>query len=472
MAEPSENKEGDEGAFVIMPFDPRLQYRDEVKKEKGGKTGRLKTRWEKIVEVLSRKIETPEELIQAHVDLLTTTSKNPHDQFFGLQLFFKKHFSKEESQEFFTDLLPKIQQLALSMPDIVPHQIPILHQGVEGQVTLSKHAVAALMAGAFFCLFPPQSYEKEHFPTFSFAGLYGIVWATGGYPDHQAHKLKCHLNYFRRVLKRTPKGNITFVRRVLQEKVDWNASNTPLRGVEVHAEGIIEDADGALHADFANQFLGGGALEGGCVQEEIMFTVQNELCAGMLFCTTMNKKEAILMIGSEQYSEYKGYGGNFEYVGNFRCHKERDEQGRKKNYVVAIDALDFRMQDSSFQFKAIAKKRELNKAYIGFLPTSEEKERAAESGGIAPIATGNWGGGAFRGDRPLKAVLQWLAASEAGRDTLYYSFKQADVTDPFAKLVKTLRQREVTVGQCYRALRAWDNTSAKDLFKYLMDTCK
>jgi hypothetical protein len=89
------------------------------------------------------------------------------------------------------------------MPDIVPHQIPILHQGEEGQVTLSKHAVAALMAGAFFCLFPPQSYEKENFPIFSFAGLYSIVWSTGGYPDHQAHKLKCHLNYFRRVLKRS-----------------------------------------------------------------------------------------------------------------------------------------------------------------------------------------------------------------------------------------------------------------------------
>jgi poly(ADP-ribose) glycohydrolase len=206
------------------------------------------------------------------------------------------------------------------------------------------------------------------------------------------------------IFRLAPKGNITFIRKVLQEKIDWNACNTPLRGVQVHAEGIIEDADGALHADFANQFLGGGALEGGCVQEEIMFTVQNELCAGMLFCTSMNKTEAILMIGSEQYSDYKGYGGKFEYVGNFKCRKERDEQRRKKNYIVAIDALDFRMQDSSYQFKPVAKKRELNKAYIGFLPTAEEKERAAETGEIAAIATGNWGGGAFRGDKPLKAV--------------------------------------------------------------------
>lgn len=49
--------------FAIMPFDPRLQYRDEVTADKGGKTGRLKTRWEKVVQVLSRKIETTEDFI-------------------------------------------------------------------------------------------------------------------------------------------------------------------------------------------------------------------------------------------------------------------------------------------------------------------------------------------------------------------------------------------------------------------------
>jgi hypothetical protein len=34
----------------------------------------------------------------------------------------------------------------------------------------------------------------------------------------------------------------------------------------------IEDFYGDLKADFANKFLGGGALMSGCVQEEIMFT--------------------------------------------------------------------------------------------------------------------------------------------------------------------------------------------------------
>lgn len=33
----------------------------------------------------------------------------------------------------------------------------------------------------------------------------------------------------------------------------------------------IEDYYGCLKADFANKYLGGGALTYGCVQEEIMF---------------------------------------------------------------------------------------------------------------------------------------------------------------------------------------------------------
>lgn len=37
-------------------------------------------------------------------------------------------------------------------------------------------------------------------------------------------------------------------------------------------EASIEEYFGEIKADFANKFIGGGALGQGCVQEEIMFT--------------------------------------------------------------------------------------------------------------------------------------------------------------------------------------------------------
>jgi hypothetical protein len=38
------------------------------------------------------------------------------------------------------------------------------------------------------------------------------------------------------------------------------------------------------------------------------------------------------------------------------------------------------------------------------------------------LATGNWGCGAYGGDPQYKLLLQWLAASYAGRDLIYFPF--------------------------------------------------
>lgn len=50
-------------------------------------------------------------LQQAMVDLLTVKTKNPEHLFFGLNRFLTKYMTKEESEDFFSNLLPKIQQL-------------------------------------------------------------------------------------------------------------------------------------------------------------------------------------------------------------------------------------------------------------------------------------------------------------------------------------------------------------------------
>ena len=45
-----------------------------------------------------------------------------------------------------------------------------------------------------------------------------------------------------------------------------------------------------------------------------------------------------------------------------------------------------------------------------------------------PIATGNWGCGAFMGDPQLKSLLQWMAASRQRAPVLYYyTFENKDV---------------------------------------------
>lgn len=55
--------------------------------------------------------------------------------------------------------------------------------------------------------------------------------------------------------------------------------------------------------------------------------------------------------------------------------------------------------------------RETIKAYCAFSVRGEE----CAAWDAAPVSTGNWGCGAFGGDKYLKCLIQWLAASQAGR---------------------------------------------------------
>ncbi len=72
----------------------------------------------------------------------------------------------------------------------------------------------------------------------------------------------------------------------------------------------------------------------------------------------------------------------------------RDAWGRKLCHVVAMDAIAFYNRNSQYTMKNM--KRELIKAYTCF------RIPAAVSDPKSGIATGNWGCGAFNGNKELK----------------------------------------------------------------------
>lgn len=63
---------------------------------------------------------------------------------------------------------------------------------------------------------------------------------------------------------------------------------------------------------------------------------------------------------------------------------------------------------------------------------------------MLPLATGNWGCGAFRGDPELKAALQILAASQAGRDVIYFTFGDDCLKKKLEEMYEVMRK--CTVG--------------------------
>lgn len=95
------------------------------------------------------------------------------------------------------------------------------------------------------------------------------------------------------------------------------------------------------------------------------------------------------IIGPERFSNYTGYSDTFSFAGDFVDTTPRDHFGRRKTFIVAIDALKLTSSNSDSQYHPDYLERELNKAYCGF---------SSKLMPDLPVATGSWGCGAFGGE--------------------------------------------------------------------------
>ncbi|CAF2801247.1 unnamed protein product [Rotaria sp. Silwood2] len=271
---------------------------------------------------------------------------------------------------------------------------PLLRIETNRSVTMSQRQAASLLACAFFCLFPHQfnGQTSQTYQSFNFIHLLqsGSPW--------KLEKLKCILHYFRRISEDMSKGVLTFRRFALPAvwKPNWIESHAPLCKIHLRKDTTIEDMYGLLQVDFANEFIGGGVMNEGIVQEEIRFTICTEMLISVLVCEVMLPNECIFLIGCEQYTTYSGYATTFKAKDNFFDKTPKDSWGRKLSHVVAMDAINYLNPLDQYTIECMS--RELIKAYTCFrIPKSMEKS-------MFGIATGNWGCGAFNGDRQLKGM--------------------------------------------------------------------
>ncbi|KAF8970756.1 hypothetical protein BGZ46_010400, partial [Entomortierella lignicola] len=65
--------------------------------------------------------------------------------------------TKEERDRFFKTILPKMQALALQLPELVKKPIPLLKQQQDSAITLSQEQIACLLANAFFNTYPSRN---------------------------------------------------------------------------------------------------------------------------------------------------------------------------------------------------------------------------------------------------------------------------------------------------------------------------
>lgn len=155
------------------------------------------------------------------------------------------------------------------------------------------------------------------------------------------------------------------------------------------------------------------------------------LLAMMMMPGPMKSDEAVLIRDAIQMSDYS-------YSAGRKVDPETiDPSRRRLGNFVAIDAVNYGKDEGS-QFSPKAIRRELHKAYVGF-----------HVDGITTIRTGNWGSGAFRGNKGLKFVIQVMACVAAGKKMIYSCFEDSDFRD-LTPILDAING--VSVGDLYRKL--------------------
>ncbi|XP_046667281.1 poly(ADP-ribose) glycohydrolase-like isoform X4 [Homalodisca vitripennis] len=413
----------------------------------------LRSRWELVQQALSSPISSSQQLEAA---ILHYNSKySDRWDFRALHSFFSTALEEVETEYFFAKVLPKVVELALSLPTLLTQGVPLLKQHVTHSISLTQQQISCLLANAFLCTFPRRNTGKKDseystYPSINFNRLF-----TGDYVEDKGRlpslheKLKCLINYFRRVTTKVPEGVVTYSRHYVPpgELPDWSKATNRLPNMYVSSTGTIEDeGTNMLQVDFANRFIGGGVLGRGCVQEEIRFVICPELLLARLFAEVLDDTEAIIISGCERFSTYQGYSNTFEWTGNVEDSTPRDSGGRRLCTVLAIDASRFPSAKTQYSEAHIS--RELNKAYAGF-------SWGVASGSWESIATGNWGCGAYRGDANLKTLLQLMAAAVTGRDMAYFTFGNTELRDNLADMHSFLVKHQVTVGDLWKIITSY-----------------
>ena len=337
--------------------------------------------------------------------------------YLGKSNFFKeieKTYPKEGDE--FIKVFNNIRSLVLNIEKLFKDEIKILKGNTTAKIILTRKQVALIFILGFFEIFAFDIEKMQVNIRFLF---YNILKSNSG---SNFSKGRYFLNYLTVIGKWLEENNplleenVIFIRE--NKEFDFKKVNgkQKLCEIDIIEEGSLFDSDASFCVDFANEYIGGGVLSGGCVQEEILFAVEPEAIVSIFLMEKMEDNDAIRIDNLIKYCNYSGYGRTFKFEGSAL----KDNDKIIKHNIIAIDAV------CSYFSGGIEKEnieRDIAKAYVGFDLIHFDDEKVVKL--KKTVSTGNWGCGAFGGDFELKFLQQWIAATYAGVEKLYYyTFKK------------------------------------------------
>ena len=419
-------------------------------------------------------IEKIEKLFNQEITNITDLNKI---FFQGKTTFFDiidKNYKREGEE--FVKIFSNLRDLILNIENIlIKPEIPLLKTGTpKTNLKLTRKEVALLFILSFFNLI---NLNQKNLNSTNLFSVYEVLFFPYG---SSLEFGRCFLNYLTIIGTWLSENNpildekIVYIRGSINFDDEIFKKETKLCDIKIYPEGSLFDGNDSYFVDFANMYIGGGVLNGGNVQEEILFAVQPEAIVSMLFMEVMNDNDAIRIDNTIVYSKYSGYGGRFKFSES--AINLNDLNSIKRNKFIAIDASAlYKYGKYEFGNEYISKEminRDIHKAFVGFnlinfyqkgkdatcekisedTQNNEEQKKDKKNIDEKSIATGNWGCGIFGGDHELKFFQQWIAASFAGVERLdYFSFGAKQMMQLFIKLDE-IKQKYINANKLYEDL--------------------
>ena len=203
-------------------------------------------------------------------------------------------------------------------------------------------------------------------------------------------------------------------------------------------------------------------------EEEKTYTQRPEMLIACLLNPSLQEGESVHIIGAEQFCNLTGVGKELRYEKTALDSSPRADDGTVLKAYCCIDPVDACGSTHPWPFASQLQPRhmlrELNKAYAGFKPADDLEKRLFRS-----VATGgdSWGCGSHLagwGHVELRAVLQWLAACEAGRPMRYFEKSSSKIN--FGRRLRTFMLNLTRPRQAInfeKAFRAFDEDGDGDI---------
>ncbi|KAG7008523.1 poly(ADP-ribose) glycohydrolase [Physcia stellaris] len=386
--------------------------------------------------LFERVIKTPITTVDGLIDILETIAISLRGTAGTDYHFLRESFSQywnHQVTKFFVDVWPVLRGLALELPTLfLSGRLDCLTQ-LHKRVVLSRRQVACLLVHQFLCTLSTPQWMTDGSPDFH-------IWYSSATPHPKAVKayLFSLFQYFKLLAEPSDASPlrhsiddwpIALELRTVEmdsQNLELNQTTSRLIDLEIfdvtqtssqkHDEKLMGLPMGASVIS-ANKDVGFGRTAS---QEEMVVGCSPELCAVVIFQPTLQDEEVLIVEGAQAMIAMTGYAREAQFgrylESGYDCSNWRQSYWRNRT-VLFMDALELDNYDSNALIPDVLPgnvDRELRKAYTAFSSLATGTQENLKS-----VVTGLWGCRSFGGNKEIKTLIQWAAASMAGVKLLF-----------------------------------------------------